>query len=49
MELLTEIGDLNKDNSYTIYCNFERNVPVPDVYRSVCSDRPNDYDLCLYR
>ena len=26
------------------YCNFDRNLPVPDVYKSVCSERPAEYN-----
>ena len=26
------------------YCNFDRNLPVPDIYKSVCSERPDGYN-----
>ena len=26
------------------YCNFDRNLPVPEKYKTVCSERPVDYD-----
>ena len=39
-------GDLEELIYSTVihYCNFDRNLPVPDIYRSVCSERPNDYN-----
>lgn len=39
-------GDLEEIVYSTIihYCNFDRNLPVPDVYKSVCSERPADYN-----
>ena len=26
------------------YCNFDRNLPVPDIYKSICSERPAEYN-----
>ena len=26
------------------YCNFDRDLPVPEIYQSVCSQRPEGYD-----
>ena len=26
------------------YCNFDRNLPVPDIYKSICSERPSEYN-----
>jgi hypothetical protein len=39
-------GDLEELVYSTIihYCNFDRNLPVPDIYKSVCSERPIDYN-----
>jgi hypothetical protein len=29
------------------YCNFDRDLPVPEIYQSVCSQRPEGYDRNL--
>ena len=39
-------GDL-EDKIYSAiihYCNFDRDLPVPDLYQSICSERPPLYD-----
>lgn len=43
---LVSTGNLeNKIYSAVIhYCNFDRDLPVPEIYQSICSQRPNGYD-----
>ena len=39
-------GDL-EDKIYSAiihYCNFDRDLPVPEIYQSICSERPPLYD-----
>ena len=39
-------GDMEELVYSTIihYCNFDRNLPVPDIYKSICSERPAEYN-----
>lgn len=39
-------GDLEELIYSTIihYCNFDRDLPVPDIYKTVCSERPPEYN-----